>query len=60
MKELTDFIMKELPNDGEWWSDGHQAFIELATLLRDNRVEPEIIKTHLQDIYNAVAQEFGE
>lgn len=60
MQELEDFIMNELPNDGSWWHDGFDAFIELAVLLRNKGVGDEIIKAHLQAVYTAVAEEFGE
>ena len=56
MQEVEDFIMNELPNDGSWWHDGFDAFIELAVLLRNNGVSDELI----QAVYSAVADEFGE
>ena len=52
--------MNELPNDGSWWHDGFDAFIELAVLLRNKGVGDEIIKAHLQAVYTAVAEEFGD
>jgi hypothetical protein len=60
MKELEEFIMNELPSNGEWWTDGHQAFTELAQLLKDAGVPNKIIIQHLQAVYSAVADEFGE
>ncbi len=59
MKELGKWILDELPNDGEWWHDGFDAFIKLAERLLELKMPVDEIKAHLQDIYSAVADEFG-
>ena len=60
MKELEVFIMNELPDENGWYNDGYEAFIELAKRLHKLGMEEEEIKEHLQDIYQAVADEYGD
>lgn len=59
MEELEVFIMNELPDENGWYSDGHEAFIELAKRLHELGMQSDEIKAHLQEIYSAVADEFG-
>ena len=52
--------MNELPDENGWYNDGYEAFIELAKRLHKLGMEEEEIKEHLQDIYQAVADEYGD
>ena len=60
MKNLKTWIETELPNEGEWWSDGYLKFIDSAEKMIKSGMSEETIKEILSDLYKAVAYEFGE
>lgn len=59
MKILKDWIINELPINGEWWSDGANIFIKNAKKMLNAGIEVNQIKVILQELYYAVASEFG-
>ena len=56
MEEIINWIMDE----HDWFHDGFDAFIRLANRLHKLGMEEEEIKEHLKDIYQAVANEYGD
>lgn len=58
-QELRDWIMFELPEDGEWWNSGYETFIQYANFLYDEGITEDDIKEIFTDLYSAVAGEFG-
>ena len=57
---LEQWIMEELPIDGEWWHDGYDSFIESSTKMLAHGMSVEEIKEILQDLYSAVTNEYGD
>lgn len=59
MENLKTWIETELPNEGEWWSDGYLEFIDSAEKMLKAGMPEGIIKEILSDCYKAVCGEFG-
>ncbi len=59
MENLKTWIKTELPNTGEWWSDGYLEFIDSAEKMLKAGMSEETIKEILNDCYKAVSGEFG-
>ncbi len=59
MEELKEWIMTELPDNGEWWDDGYEQFIDSAEKLLTAGVGVHLIKEIFSDLYGAVADEYA-
>ena len=59
MEDLETWILIALPNNGEWWSDGYEAFVKSAEKMLKAGMDEQEIREILSDCYNAVAEEFG-
>jgi hypothetical protein len=59
MKEIKKFIM-ELPGENGWWHNGYETFIENAEALQSYNIHNDVIKSILEDLYYAVANEYGD
>lgn len=59
-KELEKAI-EDIPRDGEWWKQStHDTFLTGARRLRELGMPFEEIEDFLDDLYRAVADEYGE
>jgi hypothetical protein len=60
-EELRRWIEEDLPNDGEWYhSDGIDMFVGTACTMLAYGMSVTLIKSNLQGLYTAVAEEFGD
>jgi hypothetical protein len=58
IEELRNWVMNGM--DFEWWSDGHESFINHGTKLLEKGIELDYIKSMLSDIFDAVTNEYGD
>ncbi len=58
-QDLKTFINEELPPDGGWWSDGHEAFEKAAKRMLKAGIGEQEIKEMFADLYAAVTTEYG-
>lgn len=60
MKRISK-IIDEIPPNGEWWkSDTRETFYEAAVTLLQKGFTDEEAKDLLEDLYSAVAAEYGD
>lgn len=60
MRDLKKWIKEELPSNGEWWKDGYEAFINAAEIMMNAGIKKRLIKDILQNLHDAVCDEYGD
>lgn len=59
-KDLKEFIRNIPPNDG-WWSNGNcNIFFGEAERMLEAGLQPDVISEILENLFSAVASEYGE